>query len=57
MRVKKDAGEAPLEPVTVQDAPNEKELAAAKAARIRLGYEQDDASIDNQVTTMDICFS
>ncbi len=32
----------PLVPVAVNDTPTEKELAAAKAARIRLGYEKSD---------------
>ena len=44
IRMKKDVHcmVKPLVPVAVNDTPTEKELAAAKAARIRLGYEESD---------------
>jgi len=44
IRVKKDACEAPqpLGPLKVNETPTDKELAAAKAARVRLGYEKAD---------------
>jgi len=44
IRLKKDVLEAPqpLGPLKVNDKPTEKELAAAKAARVRLGYEKAD---------------
>ena len=49
--MKKETDEAPqpLVPLTVNEGPTDKELAAARAARIRLGYEKPDPNSQEPV--------